>query len=231
MKYMGSKARHAKEILPIILSGREVGQWYVEPFVGGANVIDKVDGPRIGADFNPYVISLWQAVAGGWIPPDVVTESEYSALRAEKRVDALTAFVGFGCSYSGKFFGGYARGDNAKGEPRNYCAESKRNIMRQGSSLQCVKFIHASYDKLEIPQNSVVYCDPPYAGTTGYATGKFDHGAFWEWCRGRVADGHKVFVSEYNAPDDWACVWSKEVNNTLVKDTGSKKGVERLFTK
>ncbi len=49
MKYMGSKARYAKSILPIILASRQPDQWYVEPFVGGANVIDKVSGPRIGA--------------------------------------------------------------------------------------------------------------------------------------------------------------------------------------
>jgi len=41
--------------------------------------------------------------------------------------------------------------------------------------------------------------------------------------------GHDVFVSEYSAPDDFACVWSKEVNNSLTKDTGSKKGFECLF--
>lgn len=35
MKYLGSKARIAKEILPIILKDRKVGQYYVEPFVGG----------------------------------------------------------------------------------------------------------------------------------------------------------------------------------------------------
>jgi len=48
MKYMGSKSRHAKEILSIILKERKPDQWYVEPFVGGANVIDKVDGKRLG---------------------------------------------------------------------------------------------------------------------------------------------------------------------------------------
>ena len=38
MKYMGSKNRIAKYILPIILKDRKEGQWYVEPFVGGANM-------------------------------------------------------------------------------------------------------------------------------------------------------------------------------------------------
>jgi DNA adenine methylase len=53
---MGSKRRIAKEILPIILRDRKPNQWYVEPFVGGANLIDKVDGNRIGADINRYLI-------------------------------------------------------------------------------------------------------------------------------------------------------------------------------
>ena len=50
MKYMGSKARFAKEILPITLQGRKPNQYYVEPFVGGCNIMDKVKGNRIGAE-------------------------------------------------------------------------------------------------------------------------------------------------------------------------------------
>lgn len=46
---MGSKRRIAKDILPIILENRTPEQFYVEPFVGGANMIDKVQGKRIGA--------------------------------------------------------------------------------------------------------------------------------------------------------------------------------------
>ncbi len=69
MKYMGSKNRHAKELLPIILKDRQPGQWYVEPFVGGANMIDKVDGNRIGADSNEYVAALWKAISDGWVAP------------------------------------------------------------------------------------------------------------------------------------------------------------------
>ena len=57
MKYMGSKNRIAKHLLPIILKDRKEGQWFVEPFVGGANMIDKVTGNRIGADLNRYLIS------------------------------------------------------------------------------------------------------------------------------------------------------------------------------
>lgn len=229
MKYMGSKARHAKEILPIILKDRKPGQWYVEPFVGGANVIDKVDGNRIGSDSHQYLIELWRAVSQGWIPPEHVSESDYHNCSKVRDVNPYTAFVGFGCSYSGKWFGGYARGGDNFGNPRNYASESARNIIKQAKNIRGVQFIHSPYLELEIPNDSIVYCDPPYAGTTKYATGSFDHNQFWAWCDKRVGDGQKVFVSEYNAPPHWICVWEKKVNNTLTKDTGSKQGVERLF--
>ena len=49
MKYLGSKNRIAKEILPIMLKYRGERVW-VEPFVGGANMIDKVHGHKIGCD-------------------------------------------------------------------------------------------------------------------------------------------------------------------------------------
>ena len=233
MKYMGSKARHAKEILPIILAGRTEGQWYVEPFVGGANVIDRVGGNRIGADFNPYVVALWQAVADGWVPHDLVTEEEYSAMNKARLVDAETAYAAFTLSFGGKFFGGYRRDvAGTKGCIENMRTQSRRakaSLMKQAALLRGVQFHHCSYDQLDIPPKSIIYCDPPYAGTTGYVTGAFDHAKFWQWCREKVAEGHKVYVSEYTAPDDWVCVWEKQVNNTLTKDTGSKKGVERLF--
>ena len=76
MKYMGSKNRISKEILPIMLKQRGDRTW-VEPFVGGANMIDKVDGTRIGADLNEYVISLFTGVQNGFIPPNEISEQEY----------------------------------------------------------------------------------------------------------------------------------------------------------
>lgn len=231
MKYMGSKAKHAKELIPIITAGRAEGQYYVEPFVGGANMIDKIDGPRFGNDMHPQLIELLRAVRDGWIPPEHVSEAEYAAAREAKSVDALTGFIGFGASYSGKWFGGYARGNDHFGNPRNYADESRRNILKQVPGLQGVGLSCGPYADMDIPTASIIYCDPPYADATGYATGGFDHVEFWAWCDSMVAAGHKVFVSEYRAPDGWRCVWQKTVHNTLIKDTGAKTGVERLFTK
>lgn len=52
---------------------------------------------------------------------------------------------------------------------------------------------------------------------------------FWQWCREKVQQGHDIFVSEYQAPEDFICVWEKQVNSSLTKNTGAKKNVERLF--
>lgn len=230
MNYMGSKARYAKDILPIILAGRKAGQFYVEPFVGGANTIDKVDGNRIGADIHPHLIALWRAVSGGWIPPQEVSEETYRRFAALKDCEpsASIGYIGFALSYGGKWFGGYRRDKDGK---RNYADEAYRSTMKQFPNLRGVRFECCDYRKLDIPPNSIIYCDPPYRGTTGYASGAFDHDYFWRWCEDMHALGHSVFVSEYEAPANWKCVWSKEVNNTLAKDTGSKKGIERLFTR
>lgn len=68
MQYLGSKNRIAKHILPIILKDRKVDQWYVEPFVGGCNIIDKVKGFRLGNDSHYYLIELWKALQLGYPP-------------------------------------------------------------------------------------------------------------------------------------------------------------------
>lgn len=48
---MGSKNRIAKELLPIITAELSEGIYYVEPFAGGCNMIDKVEHPlKIAAD-------------------------------------------------------------------------------------------------------------------------------------------------------------------------------------
>jgi len=230
MKYLGSKNRIAKHILPIILKDRKEGQFYVEPFCGGCNSLDKVTGNRVGNDSNEYLIAMFKALGSGWIPPEVVTEDLYGMVKScpDGYNPWLVGFVGFCCSFGSKWFGGYARGKNSKGEPRNYASESKRYLLRQAPLLDGVIFHSGSYDSFPIPSNSIIYCDPPYAGTTGYRD-EFDHAKFWQWCREKKAEAHKVFVSEYNAPEDFSCVWSGEQTTTVSRGEG-KKAIEKLFT-
>lgn len=234
MKYMGSKARFAKELLPIILDGREEDQFYVEPFVGGANMIDKVDGNRIGNDANAPLIAMWRGLQTGSLSPRKVTKEEYAAAKYSDDL-AWRGWVGFNCSYSGKYFGGYAGETKTKiGTVRDYQAEAIRNVEKQMLTLSDVHFVNGSYSDLDIPPNSIIYCDPPYKDTTSYATGGFDHAVFWTWCDEQVANGHKVFVSEYISPEHWICVWEKEAKSSLSangKAGGNKISVEKLFTR
>lgn len=235
MKYMGSKARFVKELLPIILANRTDGQWYVEPFAGGMNVISNVSGNRIANDSNFYLIEMWKSLVSGWIPPEI-TKEQYEKIKnnREDYPPHVVGWTGFNCSHSGKWFRGYAGKIITKeGIYRDYQAEALKNVLKQISSLSGVVMENKSYENLEIPQNSIIYCDPPYAGTEKYAD-TIEHNVFWDWVRKLSAQGNTVFVSEYNAPDDFECVWEKKTvssisaNNTYSKSSSS---IEKLFTR
>lgn len=233
MKYMGSKNRIAKEILPIMLEHKTDKMTWVEPFVGGANMIDKVEGKRIGADLNEYLIKALRLIRDEpTVIPDLITEEDYQKAKDEMELDGLTGFIGFAMSFGGKWFGGYRRDvagtkgciENMKTQTRR----SKQNAIKQSKDLKGVGFVNSDYKSLDLPPNSLIYCDPPYEGTTKYKDG-FNHAHFWQWCREKATEGHKVFVSEYNAPEDFECLWQKEVATTISKQEG-KKDVEKLFT-
>ena len=74
MVYQGSKARLSKDLAPIInklISDNNI-EVYVEPFVGGANMIQHiVCDRRIGNDYNKYLIAMFQRLQAGWIPPTI----------------------------------------------------------------------------------------------------------------------------------------------------------------
>lgn len=231
MKYMGSKNRVAKEILPIMLKNRVPNQYFVEPFVGGSNVIDKVDGNRLASDNNKYLIELYHKLQNGYKPIDFISREDYYdiKLNKEKYPMEVVALCGILASYNGNWFrayGGYS--ETKTGNDRNYYAEGVRNLMNQVPNIMDVEYKYCEYDKLEIPPKSIIYCDPPYQSTDKtYKEKQFNHDAFWEWCRTKTKEGHNVFVSEYNAPNDFKCIWQKQLPNTHPKQ--KKTSIEKLF--
>lgn len=225
MKYMGSKLRIAKYILPIMLAERGDRTW-VEPFVGGGNIIDKVDGKRIGADANKWVIQALTSIRDhvDEIPKNnkEFAEEDYRKLRQSDDYKHK-GLAGFTYSWGGKWLGGWARSDDRD----DYVRQSYNNAVRQSPLLQGVELVHSDYMDLIVPDNSLIYCDPPYANASKYKDTTFDHDEFWQWCRDMAGKGHKVFVSEYTAPDDFICIWGSEIRNNLRKTRN--KETEKLF--
>lgn len=236
MKYVGSKARLSKQLAPIIQSyidgmgDKCNGYW--EPFVGGANMIDKIKcSHKYGSDSHKYLIALLRHIQQTIDDlPDTITEDEYSDVHTNPDAypDWYVGLVGFCASYNAKWFGGYANGVKTKiGTVRNYTDEAIRNIKKQALALEGISFACHSYEDYSA-DGFVIYCDPPYRGTTKYATGGFDYDKFYVWCK-EMAKNNTVLISEYWMPDDgFECVLGRHLKCTLDKASRSDK-VERLY--
>ena len=71
MRYMGSKSRIAKKLIPHILKFRQPGQTWVEPFVGAGGMIQHVKGPRVGRDRDGCIVAFLNAIRDGWVPEPI----------------------------------------------------------------------------------------------------------------------------------------------------------------
>ena len=88
-----------------------------------------------------------------------------------------------------------------------------------------------SYEDYEFREGDVVYCDPPYQGTGAAYCKDFDHERFWNWVRCKARLGVKVFVSEYNAPEDFISVFECEKMKLGKGGNSAKNGkaIEKVF--
>ena len=190
-----------------------------------------IDAPcKIGSDANEALINMWTALGAGWRPPEQVSEADYRRVKdAADYSNPLTAFVGFGCSFAGKWFGGYARGGT---DDRNYAANAASSLRKKLRGMLGVGWRCGDYRALSYSTDSVIYCDPPYQGATQYggAPDPFDWHSFWQFCRDKANAGHAVFVSEYQAPPDFHAIL--EINTKLsirAADGSQPPRIERLF--
>lgn len=219
---MGSKSRIAKDIVPIIqkcIDDNNIST-YIEPFVGGCNIIDKVKCQfRYGSDTNEYLIALFKHLqTGGKLLPEVTREL-YSEVRANyKNGDYDNWYIGnigFLASYNGRWFdGGYARAGYEKTKTgkryRDYYREAKDNIEAQMQNLTDVVLSVKDYREIISLNVSMIYCDPPYKNTKQFANAtNFDYEEFWDKVREWSKD-HFVLVSELDAPRDFICIFEKQ---------------------
>lgn len=237
MRYLGSKARIKKEIIPIITEHLDGTNEFVDAFMGGANIIDAVDYPhKVGIEISKYACAIWQkikAVGISWIPQSF-DEDDYYEVKFDYKnktgrfSNAMIGYVGNCLSFGSKWWGGFAKFNPKKNE--DHVKEAYNGIKKQYENFKhfnTTSFINCSYDEYEYKPNSVIYCDPPYQSTIGYET-DFDHEKFWEWVRYMTRNGNHIYVSEYTAPSDMTCIWRKSINEQVGKNINQK--VEKLFT-
>lgn len=234
MHYLGGKYQIMKPIAEIInnyLSEKsEEERNFVSLFVGAGNVEQWIHCKKLLNDKHPYLIAMWKDLQNGREFPREISVEEYKYVRENKDEDpGLTGFVGFGCSFSGKWWGGYARGAN-----RSYADDAMRGLNKKINNgiLLNSTFTCKDYKDVVIPDGSVVYCDPPYYGTTRFTTnvlGKFNNKEFWEYMR-QISKNNIVLISELIAPDDFECIWSKNRKLNMANKNGIKQvKIEKLF--
>lgn len=128
----------------------------------------------------------------------------------------------------------YQRQLKARGTNDNEAIERQIEIERLQSlqSLQSLKFLEniqpfgIDYQSVEIPDNSLIYCDIPCCDTNcGNYTG-FDHQRFYKWAE----EQDNIYISEYEMPEDFIEV--AIISKTVLSASNGNSGVadEKLFT-
>lgn len=241
MIYQGSKARLRKYIIPILQKciGDNNIKVYIEPFCGGANLIDHIKcDKRIASDTNGELITLleyMQSTPSLSIFPEDCPFEHYADVRENRKNNTgkysaeYTAGIGYFASYAGRSFdGGYGRDKAGK---RNIYAERLKYAKEQAPLLKDIQFKACDYTVYKDVKKALFYLDPPYKGTKPY-NGKndFDYERFYDFCR-EIAKENFVFISEYNMPSDFKCIWQKERKVMQKSDrTKADVAVEKLFT-
>jgi site-specific DNA-adenine methylase len=192
-----------------------------EPFCGGGAVtlaLAKAGFKVHASDSHEDLILMWQALMRGETKPFMdVTEAEYASL-IQTSPSARRGAVGFGASFGGGWFAGYART-----EGRVFIQESFRNCSR----LHDLDITFTLADYTSTPDHVLVYADPPYQGTKPYkGAPAFDHAAFWSWVRRRQGP---TFVSELSGPDDIDIVWRKQHKSQNASNSPTTKATAKVI--
>ena len=239
MQYVGGKNKLSKDLAPIIQSYITEGtKGYLEPFVGGANMIDKIKHHnKIGCDIHKELIALLQYAQENELP-DTITEDEYTTVKNNRSdyEEWYVGLVGFCGSFGAKYFRGFARRYNKDGTLFDVPRQAINSLRRQSrlDNFKNIKFTNNNF--LDLPKDKikgyVIYCDIPYKGTTKYKTEEFPYEEFYEWCK-EMSIHNTVLISEYNMPDDFECIWEKELKTSLgsgVNKDSDRNRIERLYT-
>lgn len=212
MQYNGGKKLIAPKIAEAIMRYNGGSGTCFEPFAGGGSVTEML-APRfaryLASDVNPLTVGALLAPRTGFrFYPGLVSEEYYYRVKTRPHGNIETGAVAFGLSFGGKQWGGVARPIEKYARAFNNWADRFEFVTRH------VAFACMPYESITdlVSPGDVVYCDPPYFGTTGYKTGKFDSDAFFDWCRLVACRGASVFVSEEKTPFTLVAEFSRPTN-------------------
>lgn len=235
MKVAGSKENLADEILPVLMSFITTYniKTYVEPFVGGANIIDKVQAEKkIGYDIDKYIIALFKYIQNGGEIPEGITKEQFNDAKAQYESKKKTyddwyiGLLGYLGGNGKKIYGQRKLGMTTE-EFNDKYIESRNDLLHQLKFLGDIEFKTADYKELDF-KGALIYCDPPYSGKVGIdGTAKtINYREFWdkvrEWSKENI-----VIVSEEQAPDDFDIIWEQE--NSSEETNRNKRKTEKLF--
>lgn len=226
MHYIGSKRRLVKHIKPIIQSYLKPGMKYLEPFVGGANMITEIEwDKKIGVDINECLINLLIHFRDNDVKFFEVSREQYNYYKDKFKngeTDWMVGYVGFLTTYLSKFYGSYDYRISKMEESFNALYKQSKK-----EGFQQTKFICASFEKLKI-SNSLIYLDPPYRNTTRYTyTDKLNYDLLWKKCKEWSDDNNIILLSELEAPDFFDCVLEVPIKYSMGGNVKDK--VEKLF--
>lgn len=227
MSYLGGKSRRAQHIVDLLNRSEFDGLQYLEPFVGYAHILRRVSNKSdyFASDSNRLLIHLLHAVQNNVEIPHVERE-EYYDLRNMGGVSLKRAAAAFTYSYKGGAWKSYfhiRRGRCYSDEHRRYYARLNACPVFRKTTLQTSDY------RVLTPVNMLIYCDPPYVGTTPYEeSGHYDTDEFWEYMR-KWSLHNIVFVSESRAPSDFVCLFDTTKLNNYTPNGKPKPRVERVF--
>ena len=230
----GGKQKQCKEISKVILDISQDYEidTYCEPFAGMISVFGEIYNAyennicyKFG-DLNPSTIFMWKKAQKGWYPPNRCSKREYEYYR-NARPSAEKGYFCHTYAFMGQFCEKYAC-DYGKSKDSSKASNRVHDL---GLKASKATFTHGNYKQFSKLKNSIIYCDPPYEKSAQrYKTnGCFDTEEFWSWVR-EMATNNLLFVSSYDAPNDFKCVWSKTHKLTgEQKNNKNKERVEKLF--
>ena len=196
-------------------------------------------------DIEPYKRALHQAIVDGNYQPmleqfgmdfstlDAINEDVFERMQAARKLVFECYFKEGKLKRKGSHY--YYEDEGYNNIERLQRLQSLENFQRlqslqnRGGYFDLLPELIVSqndYQDVEIPENSIIYCDIPYKDKAKYLS-EFDYERFYQWARVQT---RPIFISEYWMPDDFVCVAENERRSTLSAQNNNCRNIEKIFT-